>query len=79
MTAAEIAGAQAGMTAAYAAYGYNFTGTGDQRLFVDSPLLFSCWTLSNTELCLKRSWRGLRSQEVGGGGTARKATLLPPE
>lgn len=27
MTAAEIAGAQAGMTAAYAAYGYNFTGT----------------------------------------------------
>ena len=26
MTAAEIAGAQAGMTAAYAAYGYNFTG-----------------------------------------------------
>ncbi|KAK7487146.1 hypothetical protein BaRGS_00021641 [Batillaria attramentaria] len=28
MTAAEIAGAQAGMTAAYAAYGYNFTGTG---------------------------------------------------
>ncbi|XP_070179265.1 chromatin-remodeling ATPase INO80-like [Littorina saxatilis] len=28
MTAAEIAGAQAGMTAAYAAYGYNFTGAG---------------------------------------------------
>ncbi|XP_050405390.1 chromatin-remodeling ATPase INO80 [Patella vulgata] len=28
MTAAEIAGAQAGLTAAYAAYGYNFTGTG---------------------------------------------------
>lgn len=28
MTAAEIAGAQAGMTAAYAAYGYNFTGIG---------------------------------------------------
>ncbi|KAL8590096.1 hypothetical protein ACOMHN_034327 [Nucella lapillus] len=27
MTAAERAGAQAGMTAAYAAYGYNFTGT----------------------------------------------------
>ncbi|XP_076441698.1 chromatin-remodeling ATPase INO80-like isoform X2 [Babylonia areolata] len=27
MTAAEIAGAHAGMTAAYAAYGYNFTGT----------------------------------------------------
>jgi DNA helicase INO80 len=26
MTAAELAGAQAGMTAAYAAYGYNFTG-----------------------------------------------------
>lgn len=26
LTAAEIAGAQAGMTAAYAAYGYNFTG-----------------------------------------------------
>lgn len=28
MSAAEIAGAQAGMTAAYAAYGYNFTGKG---------------------------------------------------
>ena len=26
LSAAEIAGAQAGMTAAYAAYGYNFTG-----------------------------------------------------
>ena len=30
MTAAEIAGAHAGMTAAYAAYGYNFTGTGER-------------------------------------------------
>ena len=29
MSAAEIAGAQAGMTAAYAAYGYNFTGKGN--------------------------------------------------
>ncbi|VDI53953.1 DNA helicase INO80 [Mytilus galloprovincialis] len=28
LSAAEIAGAQAGLTAAYAAYGYNFTGTG---------------------------------------------------
>lgn len=26
LSAAEIAGAQAGLTAAYAAYGYNFTG-----------------------------------------------------
>ena len=34
MTAAEIAGAQAGMTAAYAAYGYNFTGKGKVNLFL---------------------------------------------
>lgn len=34
MSAAEIAGAQAGMTAAYAAYGYNFTGKGIVKLYM---------------------------------------------
>ena len=72
MTAAEIAGAQAGMTAAYAAYGYNFTGTGDQQLFVGSPLLFSC---SLMQSCVWSSSGRVVSEAVlvgaeipGGGG-----------
>ena len=82
MTAAEIAGAQAGMTAAYAAYGYNFTGTGDQQLFVDSPLLFSCslmqscvWS-SSGRVVSEAVLVGLRSGGGGGGGGELYLKLL---
>ena len=60
MSAAEIAGAQAGMTAAYAAYGYNFTGKGKEP--------YSTWWIRNffilTKFCLSQPFLKAHTNEI---------------